>query len=385
MPTGGGFGGSLAEAALEVWVDCKPQGYVIDDTSLEQAMPLIASHIHNRSSTSKNKELTELTQLLEPSAGKPPLFFQMLRAQNGLIHFLYFWKAFSYAARLVDDLQEEGLAAELGTMRDQLLRRLEEDTKSKSADESGVTPDVWLLPTSALVEEVHRAASMSGCPRFWQDAVGTLTGTLESSELRIEELTCILLSWLHEAEIWDAGQQPTPGNPPLRSSKSSGSLESEGLPVFVHIYDVSQEEVIQKINRVLAHKKSPLKLGGVFHAGVEVNGLEWSYGGTDSETRPGVSCVEPRTHPQHHYRQTVSLRRTKVPPEDIADIISQMLEDWPGDDYDLLRRNCCHFADDFCRRLGVGGIPGWVDRLARLGATLDTMYQRHRGDRKSVV
>ena len=44
---------------------------------------------------------------------------------------------------------------------------------------------------------------------------------------------------------------------------------------------------------------------------------------------------------------------------------------YPGGDYDLLRRNCCHFADDFARRLGVGGIPSWIMRLAKIGAGVE--------------
>ena len=39
--------------------------------------------------------------------------------------------------------------------------------------------------------------------------------------------------------------------------------------VCLHVYDVSLEEGIQKLNKVLANKLSPVKLGGVFHAGVE--------------------------------------------------------------------------------------------------------------------
>jgi len=90
---------------------------------------------------------------------------------------------------------------------------------------------------------------------------------------------------------------------------------------------------------------------------------------------PGVSCGEPMTHPMHHYRQTVRLRDTDLSQADIGGIISVLLEEYPGDDYDLLRRNCCHFADDFARRLGCGGIPGWVHRLARIGAQLDDTWQ----------
>ncbi|CAK0852127.1 unnamed protein product [Prorocentrum cordatum] len=90
---------------------------------------------------------------------------------------------------------------------------------------------------------------------------------------------------------------------------------------------------------------------------------------------PGISCDEPREHPQHNYRQTIELKRTQLTAEQVAELISQLIEEYPGDDYDMLRRNCCHFADDFSRRLGAGRIPGWVHRLARLGARVDTALQ----------
>merc|ERR1712187_894719 len=61
--------------------------------------------------------------------------------------------------------------------------------------------------------------------------------------------------------------------------------------------------------------------------------------------------------------------------EKIAEIIACMVEEYPGEDYDLLRRNCCHFAEDFCKRLGVGPIPAWIHRLARIGAGVATMLE----------
>jgi len=130
---------------------------------------------------------------------------------------------------------------------------------------------------------------------------------------------------------------------------------------------VTQENSVHRLNKVLAHRRGPLKLGGVFHAGVEVNWLEFAFGMSMS----GTTCVLPRSQPQHRYRQTVRLRTTTLSVVDLAALISQLIEEYPGYEYDLFRRNCCHFADDFCRRLGVGGIPGWVHRLARVGAMVD--------------
>mmetsp|Transcript_43859 Transcript_43859/g.95483 ORF Transcript_43859/g.95483 Transcript_43859/m.95483 type:complete len:394 (+) Transcript_43859:101-1282(+) len=370
---------SLCELALEAWADCRPTGYTLDEERLPELLPIIASHVPDRSPGERMRERDML--FLPAHPGEAPVFLQLLRAQGGKVHFLYFWKAFSEAVRLAKTRLDEGLTSELEMLRDRTLRRLEEAATKSS--EQLISRQV--IPTAALTEELHRAASMSAYPRFWQAAAETLSGPLiEVVELNLDELTSVLLSWLHDAALWEAEGTETVGvyRESTTSSSSSrpvsasqGPPQQVGIPVRVHIYDVSQEESIQKLNRVLAHRRSPFKLGGVFHAGVEVNGLEWSFGFSASETRPGISCVEPKTHPQHTYRQTVEMRRTKVAAEDVADIITSMLEEYPGDDYDLLRRNCCHFADDFCKRLGVGGIPGWVHRLARIGAGVDAVLQ----------
>ena len=74
------------------------------------------------------------------------------------------------------------------------------------------------------------------------------------------------------------------------------------------------------------------------------------------------------------YRQSIFLGVTKLSSESVAELLGEAVENWPGDDYDLLRRNCCHFADEFCLNLGVGPIPGWIHRFARIGSTLDSMY-----------
>eukprot|EP00933_Yihiella_yeosuensis_P064560 TRINITY_DN67997_c0_g1_i1.p1 TRINITY_DN67997_c0_g1~~TRINITY_DN67997_c0_g1_i1.p1 ORF type:complete len:447 (-),score=81.89 TRINITY_DN67997_c0_g1_i1:118-1458(-) len=419
-PSGGGGGaglggGSVAEAALEAWVDCKPDSYAVDNEKLACYLDQIASRLPVRYDTGG---AAEVGQLFTSTNGEPPIFIQMLKPQDGKVHFLYFWKAFGEASRIggAKISEEDNLVAELEMLRDRILRKAEEaahissssasrPSSSSSASDSnplnkanGVTnwalsklgaggnragsehgtengqKKVGALPTFSVVEEVHRAASMSACPQFWAAAAESLESQMSLDSLSMEEITSVLLSWLHEAALWDP-PSPSTASAALAGRYNDPKPEEHGLPVRIHVYDVSQEESIQKINRVLAHKSSPIRFGGVFHAGVEVNGLEWSFGFSASETHPGVSCVEPKTHPQHHYRQTVYLGRTIVQAEDIADIITDLIEEYPGDDYDLLRRNCCHFADDFSQRLGVGGIPGWVIRLARLGATLDTLLQ----------
>merc|ERR1712232_1535563 len=44
--------------------------------------------------------------------------------------------------------------------------------------------------------------------------------------------------------------------------------------------------------------------------------------------------------------------------------------EWPGNGYDLLQRNCVHFCDEMCQRVGVGPIPSWVVSIAGVATTL---------------
>jgi hypothetical protein len=339
------------------------------------------------------------------TASELPVFQQMLKAHNGKVHFLYFWSAFSKASRLLansstgpegDRLManiEEGLTLELETLRDGILRAIEVAQSPAAVEASASQPPsrstALSMSTGELMEELRKAASMSSAPDFWHAAGQAISVEDPCTQLSLEDITVAILSWLRDAITWEHERRP-PARSPSPSSlegdaqgqrclslvaPSKKPPSGDGLPVYIHIYDVSQEESIQKINKWLASRYSPLKFGGVFHAGVEVNGLEWSYGMSCSETMPGISCHEPRAHPAHNYRQTVQLRNTKLSAEDLADVLSQLIEEYPGDDYCILRRNCCHFADDFCRRLGAGRLPGWVHRLARLGARVDGALQ----------
>jgi len=231
------------------------------------------------------------------------------------------------------------------------------------------------MTASALCQLVVSTSSMSAVPDFWHRCITSLGGAKDDlRQLQLEQLTMVVLSWLWDAITW---------HPPIVSHISgplNGREESrpQGRPrlaVRIHIYDVSHEDAIQQINQVFARKNFPVKMGGVFHVGVEVNDVEWCFGYCDSETKSGVGCVLPRQHPNHHFRQSIKMGYTTLTAEDIAGLISDLIEEYPGADYDLLTRNCTHFADDFCQRLGVGSIPGWIHRFADIGTHVVTMLQ----------
>eukprot|EP00913_Durusdinium_trenchii_P018958 g17816.t1 len=90
---------------------------------------------------------------------------------------------------------------------------------------------------------------------------------------------------------------------------------------------------------------------------------------------PGVTPNIPKMHPDHHYRRTVKMRTTDLSALQVQGILEELMLQYTGPTYDLFRKNCCHFAEDFCQRLGVGCIPAWVHRLARLAARIESILE----------
>ncbi|KQK17982.1 deSI-like protein At4g17486 [Brachypodium distachyon] len=106
---------------------------------------------------------------------------------------------------------------------------------------------------------------------------------------------------------------------------------------------------------------------GIFHSAVEVHGLEYSFGAHDHPTS-GVFEVEPKSCPGFLYRSTIFIGRTTLHPLEFREFIQRMASEYHGDTYHLISKNCNHFTDDLSTRLTGKPIPGWVNRLAKLGA-----------------
>lgn len=106
---------------------------------------------------------------------------------------------------------------------------------------------------------------------------------------------------------------------------------------------------------------------GVFHTGIEVYGMEYGFGAHDYSIS-GVFEVEPRSCPGFMYRCSISLGHLDMSASEFREFIETMASDYHGDTYHLISKNCNHFTDDITQRLTGQRIPGWVNRLAKLGS-----------------
>ncbi|MFQ6631011.1 hypothetical protein Gotur_009294 [Gossypium turneri] len=158
--------------------------------------------------------------------------------------------------------------------------------------------------------------------------------------------------------------------------------------VRLHIYDVTNSgsdktnSTIVQINKIF---KDGIGLGGIFHSAVqfskenilrqylcrqilgsEVYGEEeWSFG--FCEQGSGVFSCPSGKNPMYTYRESMVLGITNFSKLNVNQILQELSREWPGSSYDLLSKNCNHFCDEFCERLGVQKLPGWVNRFANAG------------------
>ncbi|KAL5783041.1 hypothetical protein ACOSP7_008070 [Xanthoceras sorbifolium] len=105
---------------------------------------------------------------------------------------------------------------------------------------------------------------------------------------------------------------------------------------------------------------------GIYHSGVQVHGVEYGFGAHDHSTT-GIFEVEPKQCPGFTFRKSILIGRTDLGPREVRVFMEKLAEEYSGNTYHLITKNCNHFCNDVCLKLTKKPIPRWVNRLARLG------------------
>ena len=160
------------------------------------------------------------------------------------------------------------------------------------------------------------------------------------------------------------------------TAQPRGGDERAGLEVSLMVYDLKGEcnsmafpdRWAARVDALVALVNacaSPCGLG-VFHSGVAVGGREYAYGYCPEGS--GVYTTAPGENPMYVFRAAVPLGSVALAPRELDARLRALRARWAGDGYDLLQRNCNHFAEDMARELGCEQLPpGYVNRLARAG------------------
>ncbi|XP_010526233.1 PREDICTED: deSI-like protein At4g17486 [Tarenaya hassleriana] len=140
-----------------------------------------------------------------------------------------------------------------------------------------------------------------------------------------------------------------------RSVSVGRKKKSGSVPVYLNVYDLTPMNVYAYWFGL-----------GIYHSGVAVHGVEYAFGAHEHSST-GIFEVEPKKCPGFTYRKSILVGKTDMGPKEVRAFMEKLAEEYRGNKYNLIRRNCNHFCNDVCLKLTQKQIPSWVNRLARLG------------------
>lgn len=97
-----------------------------------------------------------------------------------------------------------------------------------------------------------------------------------------------------------------------------------------------------------------------------VHGVEYAFGAHEYPTT-GIFEAEPKQCDGFTFRKSILIGKTELGPADVRGVMEDLAEEYKGNAYNLITKNCNHFCNDACIRLTGNPIPSWVNRLARIG------------------
>ncbi|KAK4277221.1 hypothetical protein QN277_015246 [Acacia crassicarpa] len=120
---------------------------------------------------------------------------------------------------------------------------------------------------------------------------------------------------------------------------------------------------------------------GVYHSGVQVHGVEYAFGAHDRSTS-GIFELEPRRCPGFTFRKSICIGSTDLSVREVRAYMESIADNYAGNSYHLITKNCNHFCNDVCLKLTNKSIPRWVNRLARLGLLCNCVLPPELSDTK---
>lgn len=124
-----------------------------------------------------------------------------------------------------------------------------------------------------------------------------------------------------------------------------------GTKVILNVYDLSPaNDCLYSVGM------------GLHHSGVEILGREYSFA-----SGGGIFDGSPKEAQGARFREAIELGTFEGGSSELQSAISELRDEFGPDRYNLVRRNCNHFANALVWKLLGRTIPGHVNRLADLG------------------
>lgn len=138
--------------------------------------------------------------------------------------------------------------------------------------------------------------------------------------------------------------------------------------LFLNVYSASADE---------AGFSGILGIIGVYHSGVEINGIEYAYAGVTGiyECRPGD---------YGRILKRIDLGESDITNRDIDAFIHSLRRTFTGDQYHIVLKNCNHFSDAVIKACKGQGIPAWINRASWFASWCRCLLKGSQADNNST-
>ncbi|CAJ1421975.1 unnamed protein product [Effrenium voratum] len=150
--------------------------------------------------------------------------------------------------------------------------------------------------------------------------------------------------------------------------------------VWVHIYHC--DPYTGFLNRMMLNRSEI----GIYHAGIEVYGEEWSFqyfeDTWNDPTISGIMRCLPKQMAGYEYQESLNLGPTPLSQDEVDDLLEGLSDEYSASTYHLTHRNCLTFAQHLAKSLKAPKeFPPWIlgildasTKLGALDATVDYFW-----------
>jgi len=147
---------------------------------------------------------------------------------------------------------------------------------------------------------------------------------------------------------------------PRRGSSARNPQKLPDATVVLNIYDVVEHPFAYSIGKWMTL--------GIHHTGIQVGMREFAF------TLEGIVITEPHRIPRCKLTHRILLTRNATDAM-VQGALTKLQREFTPATYDPLLKNCNHFSDAFCARIGTKHVPPWVNRAPTMASMLGTRFR----------
>lgn len=110
---------------------------------------------------------------------------------------------------------------------------------------------------------------------------------------------------------------------------------------------------------------------GLHHSGIEILGTEYSFA-----SGVGIFEAPPKTAGGAIYRESIELGYTQGGSTEVKRVLDELKQEFAPDKYNLIKKNCNHFANALAYSLLNKKIPSHINRLANIGSCMSCILPK---------